>query len=245
MPALRPASALRPALAAVGVALVLSTLGCSSSGGQAAATYDISAGDTTCNVEKASFTGGDVTFKVENTGSDVTEVYVYAKQGGSFTKIVGEVENIGPGTSRNLNVSLAPGSYQVACKPGMTGDGIRTDITVTGQRGSGAAGTKSELAYDRELEFSIAASGDVEPPAVTSLSARRGERIEFKLHNDGSGEHYLKLVDPNGQQVSAVAAEAGEEAEFVAELASSGHYTVSIYPEGAVSSAISTSITVK
>jgi hypothetical protein len=135
MLALRLASALRPAIAAAGVALVLSTAGCGSTGAKAATTYTISAGDTTCKVERASFTGGDVAFKVDNTGSDVTEVYVYAEQGGSFTKIVGEVENIGPGTSRNLTVSLSPGSYQVACKPGMTGDGFRTDITVTKSEG--------------------------------------------------------------------------------------------------------------
>jgi iron uptake system component EfeO len=244
MPALRPASALRPVIAAVGGTLVLFTFGCSSSGGQAATTYDISAGDATCDVEKTSFAGGEVTFKVENTGSDVTEVYVYAKEGGSFTKIVGEVEDIGPGTSRSLKVSLSPGPYQVACKPGMTGDGIRTDITVTGQRASDAS-TGSELAYDRELEFSIAASGDVEPPASKALSAGRGERIEFKLHNDSSGDHYLELLDPDGQHVSAVAAEAGAEGEFVADLTSPGHYTVSIYREGAESSATSTSLTVK
>jgi uncharacterized cupredoxin-like copper-binding protein len=130
MLALRSASALRPVIATTGVALVLSTAGCGGSGAKAATTYTISAGDTTCKVEKTSFKGGDVAFKVNNTGSDVTEVYVYAEQGGSFTKIVGEVEDIGPGTSRNLTVSLVPGSYQVACKPGMTGDGIRTDITV-------------------------------------------------------------------------------------------------------------------
>jgi iron uptake system component EfeO len=47
---------------------------------------------------------------------------------------MGEVENISPGLSRKLIVQLTePGTYQTACKPGMVGDGIRGDFTVTGE----------------------------------------------------------------------------------------------------------------
>ena len=42
---------------------------------------------------------------------------------------MGEVENIGPGLTRELIVELAePGTYVTACKPGMNGDGIRGDV---------------------------------------------------------------------------------------------------------------------
>ena len=44
--------------------------------------------------------------------------------------IVGEVENIGPGLTRELSVTVASGAYVTACKPGMTGAGIRADFTV-------------------------------------------------------------------------------------------------------------------
>jgi iron uptake system component EfeO len=54
-------------------------------------------------------------------------VYVYTPAG----DIMGEVENIGPGTSRDLTVELDPGLYEVVCKPGMVGDGIATSITAT------------------------------------------------------------------------------------------------------------------
>jgi iron uptake system component EfeO len=50
---------------------------------------------------------------------------------------VTERENIGPGTGTELTAELTAGKYQVACKPGMQGSGIRRDITVTGQ-GQGA-----------------------------------------------------------------------------------------------------------
>jgi iron uptake system component EfeO len=45
--------------------------------------------------------------------------------------VLGEVENIGPGTSREMAVRLSAGRYVTACKPGMTGDGIRGELVVT------------------------------------------------------------------------------------------------------------------
>ena len=51
---------------------------------------------------------GSITFTVENTGSQTTEFYVYEQDG---TTIVGEVENIGPGLSRDLTVDLTEGTY--------------------------------------------------------------------------------------------------------------------------------------
>jgi iron uptake system component EfeO len=122
------------------VLLALSCLstGCSDGSSSSGSTYDVKAGDTTCRVEQTTFDAGRLSFDVQNTGSDVTEVYVYGKQGSTFSKIMGEVEDVGPGTSRSLDVNLAAGSYQVACKPGMTGTGIRTFITVRGNGGSTA-----------------------------------------------------------------------------------------------------------
>lgn len=73
---------------------------------------------------------GPTTFEVTNTGSSVTEVYVYGEENGEYTKVISEVENIGPGTSRDMAVDLASGTYEIACKPGQTGDGIRTEFTV-------------------------------------------------------------------------------------------------------------------
>jgi iron uptake system component EfeO len=87
----------------------------------------VDAGETTCEVAEATLPAGRHTFAVSNSASQVTEVYVYA----SGDRVVGEVENIGPGTKRDLTVDLPAGEYEVACKPGMAGDGIRTPLTVT------------------------------------------------------------------------------------------------------------------
>lgn len=80
-----------------------------------------------CQVSTTSLRTGTHTFAVTNSGSEVTEVYVY----GEGDKVIGEVEDIGPGLTRSLKVKLAAGSYTVACKPGQKGDGIRTPITVS------------------------------------------------------------------------------------------------------------------
>jgi iron uptake system component EfeO len=101
-------------------------------GGSSGPSVKVTAGDSSCAVAKTSLAPGKTTFAVHNSGSKVTEVYVYAKSGSEFSKTVEEAEDIGPGTSRELTVDLAAGTYEVACKPGMTGNGIRTRITVGG-----------------------------------------------------------------------------------------------------------------
>ena len=66
----------------------------------------MSAGTTACEVSETELEAGDMTFAVTNNGDKVTEVYVYAEDDGAYTKVVSEVENIGPGTSRDMDVDL-------------------------------------------------------------------------------------------------------------------------------------------
>src|SRR3954468_5369228 len=97
--------------------LALGLAACGGSSGDSAdasgGAVAVKAGDKTCDVARTSFDAGKVTFKVQNTGSDVTEVYVYGRgSSGDYDKIVGEVENIAPGTSRNFGVRVGGGSYE-------------------------------------------------------------------------------------------------------------------------------------
>ncbi|GHH62941.1 iron uptake system protein EfeO [Lentzea cavernae] len=104
---------------------------CSSNGGTTGASGNIAveASDDACKVAKTEAGTGNVTFEVTNKGTKVTEFYLYAEG----DRILGEVENIGPGLSRKLIVEVTEsGKFQTACKPGMKGDGIRGDFTVTG-----------------------------------------------------------------------------------------------------------------
>ena len=84
--------------------------------------------DDACEVSSTEAPSGNLVFEVTNDGSKVTEFYLMADDG---DRIIGEVENLGPGISRDLVVQAGPGSYFTVCKPGMIGDGIRAAFTVT------------------------------------------------------------------------------------------------------------------
>lgn len=102
----------------------------SSSASGAATEITVNATDTACEVSKTETSTGTTTFVITNNGTKVTEFYVYGEGG----RVIGEVENISPGLQRKLVVNLnQAGTYQTACKPGMVGDGIRGDFTVTGE----------------------------------------------------------------------------------------------------------------
>ncbi|GAA2539350.1 iron uptake system protein EfeO [Pseudonocardia hydrocarbonoxydans] len=89
----------------------------------------VTASDDACELGATEAAAGTISFDITNTGSTVTEFYLYATGG----RIMGEVENIGPGLSRQLIVEVPDGGvYETACKPGMVGDGIRGAFTVTG-----------------------------------------------------------------------------------------------------------------
>lgn len=88
----------------------------------------VKASDTSCEVAKSTLDAGTHVFTVSNSGSKVTEFYVYA----AGDRVMGEIENITPGLSRELRVELPAGTYQTACKPGMIGAGIRNALTVSG-----------------------------------------------------------------------------------------------------------------
>ena len=179
----------------------------------------VEAGDDSCTVSETELEAGDLTFAVKNTGNKVTEVYVYAEDDGAFTKVVSEVENIGPGTSRDMDVDLAAGSYEVACKPGQSGDGIRQKIAVTG--GGGTA--TSDAGHDRELQLTVSDSGLT---GLDPATGSKGERVEFELTNSTDGTRTLEILDPAGKVATEFDVPAGEDGEAVVELATTGDWTV-------------------
>ncbi|GAB2463578.1 iron uptake system component EfeO [Conyzicola lurida] len=92
-----------------------------------ALTVDSSASD--CAVSASEAPSGTVSFSITNSGDQVTEFYLLADD---ELRIVGEVENVGPGITRDLVVQAKPGDYYTVCKPGMIGEGIgKAAFTVT------------------------------------------------------------------------------------------------------------------
>jgi len=110
---------------------LVAVTGCSSSSGDKAdgSPIAVTASEDGCKLGETQLAAGTHTFEVRNTGSQVTEFYVYAPG----DRIMAEVENIGPGLSRKLIVELQAGKYEGACKPGMKGKGIREALTITGE----------------------------------------------------------------------------------------------------------------
>src|SRR5215213_10757559 len=100
--------------------------------------------DTECKLSAPDAPSGTLTFAVTNGGSKVTEFYLYGEDG---KRIVGEVENIGPGITRELILKVEPGNYITACKPGMAGDGIRAPFSVSdsGEGQQGYSANSAEL----------------------------------------------------------------------------------------------------
>jgi iron uptake system component EfeO len=194
-------SLVRTTTALTGAAGLLALAACTSSGGTsgpasssaaAGAPIAVHATDSKCGVATATAPAGTITFQVQNTGSKVTEFYVY----GAGDRIVGEVENITPGLSRELKVEITePGIFTTACKPGMVGDGIRAAFTVTGTAQPGSADQKvakaiadyqayvaeqsTELVAGTEAFVAAVKAGDVAKAKSLYTPARQPwERIE-------------------------------------------------------------------
>ncbi|MFD4911586.1 iron uptake system protein EfeO [Kitasatospora purpeofusca] len=132
----------------------------------AADAVKVNATDTACEVSRTTFPAGHVSIDIANKGSKVTEVYVYA----AGDKIVTERENIGPGTKATITAEIKAGTYEVACKPGMVGDGIRQRITVTGDTSAAPADPRLTAAVDSYRAYAQE-QADATIPAVEAFAA--------------------------------------------------------------------------
>ncbi|MFI7434810.1 iron uptake system protein EfeO [Micromonospora haikouensis] len=162
-------------LAAAGA---LATTGLAACGGQddtAAGTADggpiaVKASDTACEVGRTELAAGQTVFEVTNSGAKVTEFYVYA----AGDRVMGEVENIAPGLKRELRVELPAGTYETACKPGMSGKGIRGALKVSGTAATvapDAALAEATASYQRYVTSQTAALLTKTEEFVTAVKA--------------------------------------------------------------------------
>jgi iron uptake system component EfeO len=135
-------------------------------GGTESLTVDSSA--TACSVSASEAPSGSVSFSIENTGDQVTEFYLLADD---ELRIVGEVENIGPGITRDLVVQAKPGDYYTVCKPGMVGAGIgKAAFTVTDSGADLAADGNDKELVDAAAENYVAYIKNQVETLVTSTT---------------------------------------------------------------------------
>jgi uncharacterized cupredoxin-like copper-binding protein len=206
---------MKPLAVSLLLAVALAATACGSDSG-AGNGVEVVATDSKCTPAKTDFAAGKVTFVVKNQGKKVTELYIY----GQNDRIVGEVENIGPGTSRKLTADLKAGDYELACKPGQTGDGIRAKIAVTGAGGSqgGAQAPASREVRVGAVDFMFS--------GMDGFAAKAGDTVHFYLDNKGTVKHEFEVLGPDGKSVGEVEpTEAGRTGEATITLARAGNYT--------------------
>ncbi|MEU0053857.1 iron uptake system protein EfeO [Streptomyces sp. NPDC006184] len=127
----------------------------------------VTAADSTCETSTKSVPAGQVTLKIENKGSQATEVEILFPD----DRIVSEKENIGPGTRYTLTAEVKAGSYEVACRPGMKGHGIRQKLTVTGAGGSARRDPKLDTAVAEYRRYAQDQADETLPRTETFVKA--------------------------------------------------------------------------
>lgn len=128
---------------------------------------EIESSANACDLSTSSVSAGSITFSISNTGSQVTEVYIFAAD---KKTIVSEAENIGPSIKRDLITQLNEGTYFVNCVPGMKGDGYLSELTVS----PGDAISSGE--HDAEL---TAAAAEYKNFVITQATTLLAETEKF------------------------------------------------------------------
>src|SRR4051794_23952706 len=144
--------------------------------------FQVTLSDAGCEPAEIAAKAGPATFKVTNTGSAaVTEFEIL-----DGTKILGEVENVIPGSDRSFSLTLKPGSFVTYCPNAKVDNGVLTvadaPAAAVGDTASSQAAVKSYLEYVRsEADQLVAAvapftaavkAGDVEGAKNTFAKAR-------------------------------------------------------------------------
>ena len=181
---------------------------CTSNSGQSGKddgrTITVTSSDDACELSADSAPSGRLVYKIKNTGSKVTEFYLYAADG---QRIVGEVENIGPGLSRDLVVNAQAGKYIPACKPGMEGKGIRSTFTVTdsGEKdnAAGAAQQQVDAANAQYKEY-------VEDQGEELLEGTRQFVAAYKNGDDAEARALYPAVRVHWERIEPVAESFGD-----------------------------------
>jgi iron uptake system component EfeO len=157
--------------------------------------------DTTCTVSTDRAKAGPITFQVTNSGSDVNEFELLAKD---KLRIVGEKENIGPGTTVNYVVQLAEGDYFSACRKGMVGEPNHvTAFTVT--PGAGKTVSQSEnkqvaQAVENYLGYVQDQSGALVTATQKFATAYAGGDDASARAQYASARSFYERIEPTAEQ---------------------------------------------
>jgi iron uptake system component EfeO len=153
----------------------------------------VAASDSTCELSGTEAGTGPSTFVVTNNGTKVTEFYVYDEG----ERVMGEVENISPGLQRKLIVNLSePGTYQTSCRPGMIGDGIRSDFEVTGEAVQVDTEGKFKEAADSYKRYVISQSDALVTATEAFVAAVKAKDIASAKAQFPTSRVYWERIEP-------------------------------------------------
>ncbi|WP_084638210.1 iron uptake system protein EfeO [Gordonia shandongensis] len=150
--------------------------------------------DDACDLSTTDLTTGRTDFEITNNGGKVTEFYVY----GQNNRVLAEVENIAPGMKGKLSAEFTdPGTYSVACKPGMVGTGIRSDVSVTGEATQKSqAPADVEAAKARYLEYVRGQLNGLVSQVATFTGAVKGGDLDAARASFGLTRTFYERIEP-------------------------------------------------
>ncbi|WP_318203842.1 iron uptake system protein EfeO [Streptomyces sp. SCL15-4] len=168
--------AVRPTVIAAATVAALTALSACTSKSDAkdGDAIQVTAADSTCDTSSKSVPAGQVTLKIENKGSRATEVEILFPD----DRIVSEKENIGPGTKYTLTAEVKAGSYEIACRPGMKGHGVRQKLTVTGAGSAAGRDPKLDTAVARYRMYAQDQADETLPKAEAFAKAVKDGDLE-------------------------------------------------------------------
>jgi len=191
----------------------------------ASAVVQVRATDTTCTVDRSSVDPGTIEFAVTNAGTIITEVYLYAPH----DRVEGEVENVEVGDTGSFSVEVGGGEYEVACKPGQLGDGIRTPLHITGPLDANQTEAPEEATARGVDGFSLEVRLTVDrfAPELADLVPVTGQTITFKVHNDAPDARAFAVLGTDGHTLLAQSGELapGAVAEVPVTFPAAGSYS--------------------
>ncbi|MBU2073609.1 MAG: EfeM/EfeO family lipoprotein [Actinobacteria bacterium] len=202
----------RPALAVLAVLALPVLAACTEStdtagdgaAGGDARTVAVTSSEDACELSATEAPSGTLRFDVSNAGSQVTEFYLLDAEG---LAIKGEVENVGPQATRQLVLNLPAGDYTTACKPGMTGEGIRAAFTVTD------SGEEVEVSADEQalVEQALTSYATYVRDQSDQLLERTREFVDlYEAGDDDAARELYPLARVHWERIETVAESFGD-----------------------------------
>jgi iron uptake system component EfeO len=154
--------------------------------------------DDSCDLSADTAPAGELVYKVTNAGSTVTAFYLYDPD---RLRIVGSVEDVAPGLSRDLVIKLAAGTYVRTCEAGTVANGTSGEFTVTASDDQGGS---ASVVSEKQVDTATAQYKAYVEDQATQLLARTQDFMSAYVAGDddearrlySAARVHLKRIEP-------------------------------------------------